>query len=141
MPLRGWGKGEVPMLRGAHTWRGDQQGWGETFGGSEGNTASIFPIGSGPWGPKPKPSPPGCAKPRPCPPIPQGLFWHASPEPMPCPPCLIPDPPLRSFLALFYFWLLLWFGFALLLFQLYFYFFIIDKNHPKIGRASCRERV
>ena len=31
-PLRGgWGKGGVPMLRGAHSQWGDQQGWGETF--------------------------------------------------------------------------------------------------------------
>ena len=33
-PLRGgWGKGEFPMIRGAHPRCGDQQGWGETFGG------------------------------------------------------------------------------------------------------------
>ena len=31
-PLRGgWGKGGVPMLGGAHSQWGDQQGWGETF--------------------------------------------------------------------------------------------------------------
>lgn len=48
-PLRGsWGRRGVPTLRGAHSQRGNQQGWGEIFGGLEGNAASTFTACSGP---------------------------------------------------------------------------------------------
>ena len=44
----GWGRGGVPTPRGAHSPLRDQRGQGDTFGGSEGNVASISPTCSGP---------------------------------------------------------------------------------------------
>ena len=44
VPLRGKrGRGGAPKLRGAHSWRGNQRGWGETFRGS-GNQRGMRPA-------------------------------------------------------------------------------------------------
>ena len=84
-PLRGgWGKGEFPMIRGAHPQCEDQQGWGETFRGlgDRRGTQTAFPSPARAGEPtrvpglnlRPPGRPPATLNLSPTP-TPQGLCW------------------------------------------------------------------